>query len=190
HRPIGYTPIRYVHYYHAPYRAPYVHTIRYYRTYDWYSYVLRSHPTYIYANWIFYPASGYVNGYHTFDNYPYYVYNGYRHRYSSRDYCNYQLVDTHNHQVVQTYWNQTCNTGYDLCSQERDRINAQMNEYRYFCSETFRDYGYDYSQPTYQTPEQDNTCVDSNHTGMCDDYEQDDTCVDNDQDGYCDNYSA
>jgi hypothetical protein len=188
HRPIGYTPIRYSSYYHAPYRSPYHHSVRYYRSYDWYNYVFRTHPSYIYANWIFYPANGYNNGYRTFDNYPYYVYNGYRHRYSTNDYCNYQLVDSNNHQVVQTYWNQICNTGYDSCSYERDRLNSQMNDYRYFCSETFRDYGYDYSRPSYETPDQDDyTCVDANRDGMCDDYQDSsNTCTDYDNDGYCD----
>src|SRR5690606_23603992 len=128
HRPYGYSPIRYVNYYHAPYRAPYRHTIRYYRTFDWYNHVVRSYRNYIYAHWIFWPTTGYNNGYYVIDNYPYYVYNGYRFRYSPVDYCNYQLVDQYNHRVERTYWNQLCNTGYDACSMERDRLNAQMGE--------------------------------------------------------------
>lgn len=192
HRPFGYKPVRYAHYYHSPYRAPYRHTIRYYRTYDWYNYVYRINRNYVYAHWIFYPATGYRNGYWTIDNYPYYVYNGYRYRYSTNDYCNYQLVDSNNHQVVQTYWNQMCNTGYDACSYERDRLNSQMNDYRYFCSETWRDYGYDYSTPSYDSTSYPtstdvgggNTCTDANRDGMCDDYSN--TCSDNDNDGYCD----
>lgn len=200
HRPFGHTPIRYSHYYHAPYRSPYFHSVRYYRSYDWYNFVLRTNRNYVYVHWIFYPATGYHNGYNTIENYPYYVYNGYRHRYSSNDYCNYQLVDSNNHSVVQTYWNQTCNTGYDSCSYERDRLNSQMNDYRYFCSETYRDYGYDYSTPTYEEtnyPSEDttsipgsddyNTCSDANRDGMCDDYTgTSSTCSDNDNDGYCD----
>lgn len=125
------------------------------------------------------------------ENYPYYVYNGYRYRYSTSDYCNYQLVDSNNHQVVQTYWNQLCNTGYDSCSYERDRLNSQMNDYRYFCSETWRDYGYDYSTPSYEDSNygsDDNTCSDANHDGMCDDYS--DSCSDNDGDGYCDQFKV
>jgi hypothetical protein len=195
HRPYGHTPIRYSHYYHAPYRSPYYHTVRYYRSYDWYNYVYRVNRNYVYAHWIFYPANGYSNGYRTIDNYPYYVYNGYRYRYSNNDYCNYQLVDSNNHNVVQTYWNQSCNTGYDACSYERDRLNAQMNDYRYFCSETWRDYGYDYSTPSYDETGyptstdsdydyDDYTCTDANRDGMCDDYSN--TCSDYDNDGYCD----
>ncbi len=128
-----------------------------------------SFPQYVYVNWIFYPASGYNNGYWTIDNYPYYVFNGYRYRYSHLDTCNYQLVDSWNHDVVDTFWNQTCNTGYDACSYQRDRMNSQMGDFRYFCSETFRDQGYDYSRPTYE------------------DYDYDDQyCTDYDNDGYCD----
>lgn len=198
HRPFGYSPVRYSHYYHAPYRHNAYHSVRFYRSYDWYNFVWRSSPNYIYAHWIFYPATGYNNGYWTIDNYPYYVYNGYRHRYSTNDYCNYQLVDKYDHRVIQTYWNQICNTGYDACSYERDRLNSQMNDYRYFCSETYRDYGYDYSQPSYDDvnyPQStdttggydDNTCSDANRDGMCDDYTgSSSSCSDNDNDGYCD----
>jgi hypothetical protein len=130
-----------------------------------------------------------VNGYWTIDNYPYYVYNGYRHRYSTYDYCNYQLVDQYDHRVVQTYWNQVCNVGYDSCSYERDRLNSQIGEYRYFCSETYRDYGYSYSTPSYEIPSEDdtNTCEDNDRDGMCDDYVN--TCSDADEDGYCDEVS-
>ena len=99
-------------------------------------------------------------------------------------------MDKNDHRVVHTYWNQQCNTGYDACSDERDRLNAQMGEYRYFCSETFRDYGYDTSTPSYEdsnygsSESEDNTCSDANRDGMCDDYEN--TCTDADDNGYCD----
>lgn len=180
HRPYGYNPIPYSTYYHRPYSNTYVHTQRYYRSYDWYSWVYRSYPNYIYANWIFFPAGGYGNGYWTIDNYPYYVFNGYRYRYSTFDYCNYQLVDQFDHRVAQTYWNQICNIGYDQCSYERDRLNAQNGQYRFFCSETFREFGEDYGTP--------NTCYDRNQDGRCDDYNRpnNDTCYDVNQDGYCD----
>jgi hypothetical protein len=57
---------------------------------------------------------------------------------------------------------------------ERDRLNAQMGEYRYFCSETYRDYGYDYSSPSYE------------ETYDSSSYDDSTTCKDFDQDGYCD----
>ncbi len=53
---------------------------------------------------------------------------------------------------------------------ERDRLNSQMGEYRYFCSETFENENYDYSTPTYD---------DSN-------YSSSEECSDADNDGYCD----
>jgi hypothetical protein len=189
HRPYGSTPVRYSHYYHVPYRAGYSHTTRYYNSNAWYNYVFRMNHNYIYASWIFYPATGYNNGYSTIDNYPYYVYNGYRNRYSANDSCNYQLVDNYDHRVVQTYWNQACNTGYDACSYERDRLNSQNNEFRFFCSETWRDGGFDYSRPSYDDSSYgNNTCVDANRDGMCDDFNgQNNTCSDNNNDGYCDN---
>jgi hypothetical protein len=82
---------------------------------------------------------------------------------------------------------------------ERDRMNSQSGEYRYFCSETYRDQGYDYSRPTYDDyDDQDygngngngnNTCYDTNRDGMCDNYNQPttpNTCNDYNNDGYCD----
>ncbi len=168
HRPYGHSHYSYRYYSHVPYRTYYSHSRHYYRTYDWYSYVWSSFPQYVYVHWIFYPATGYNNGYWVIDNYPYYVFNGYRHRYSHYDYCNYQLVDSWNHDVVSTYWNQLCSTGYDTCSFERDRLNSSMGEFRYFCSETYRNEGYDYSTPTYDTSYDDNTCQDWDNDGYCD----------------------
>lgn len=144
-----YRPIPYARYRHSPWNSVYVGPVRYYRSYDYYSYVRTSFPNYVYLNWIYWPVTGYSNGYYVFDNYPYYVYNGYRYRYSSVDQCNYQLVDSYTHQVVRSYWNQTCARGFDQCSFERDNLNDRNNDFRYFCSETFRDEYYDYSRPTY-----------------------------------------
>ncbi len=144
-----YRPLPYSRSYHTPWGSIYVGTTRYSRPWDYYSYVRRSYPSYMYLNWVYWPTSGYSNGYHVFDNYPYYVYNGYRYRYSSADLCNYQLVDSYNHQVQRTYWNQLCNSGYDQCSIERDRLNDREYDNRFFCAETFRDQTWDYSRPTY-----------------------------------------
>jgi hypothetical protein len=116
---------------------------------------------------MFYPINNYSNGYWVINDYPYYVYNGYQYRYSAEDYCNYQLVDQYTHEVIQSYWNQRCQVGYDFCSFERDRLNSQFNEFRYFCAETHRSYGYDYSIPTYENEDYSN-CWDSNKDGYCD----------------------
>lgn len=164
-----------------PYRNPYLGTLRWFNSLAWYNWVYAQNRDYVYANWIFYPATGYNNGYYQIDNYPYYVYNGYRYRYSSQDTCNYQLVDQYNHQVIQSYWNQMCNTGYDQCSITRDQMNDQAGEYRYFCSETIQDENYDYSTPTYEDYQ--------NGDYQTEEYPQDETssdCEDVDNDGYCD----
>ena len=167
HRPHGHIQFPYSHYYHTPYQAPYVHVTRYYRSYDWYNWVVSFNPQYVYVHWLFFPAPNYGNGYWVINDYPFFIYNGYQYRYSSEDYCNYQLVDQYTHEVLQNYWNQRCNVGYDFCSYERDRLNAQMNEFRYFCSETYRSYGYDYSRPTYEEDSYSN-CTDYNQDGYCD----------------------
>ncbi len=149
HRPPMYRPLPYHRYYHSPWSSIHVGVRRYHRSYDYYWYVRRSYPNYVYLNWIYWPTAGYNNGYYVFNDYPYYVWNGYRYRYSRQDQCNYQLVDTYTHQVVRSYWGLSCNNGYDQCSFERDRMNDASGDFRYNCSETFRDQNYDYSRPTY-----------------------------------------
>jgi hypothetical protein len=149
HRPPMYRPLPYARYRHSPWNSIFIGPVRYYRSYDYYSHVRNSFPNYIYLNWIYWPVTGYSNGYYVFNNDPYYVYNGYRYRYSSVVQCNYQLVDSYTHQVVRSYWNQTCNRGFDQCSYERDDLNDRTSDFRYFCSETFRDESYNYSRPTY-----------------------------------------
>jgi hypothetical protein len=71
------------------------------------------------------------------NNYPFFVYNGYRHRYSHMDTCNYELVDGYTNNVQRSYPGYSCNTGYDLCANLRDSLNWQSTGYRYFCSEKF-----------------------------------------------------
>lgn len=93
------------------------------------------------------------NGYNWNNNYPWYTYNGYGHRYSRVDYCNYELVDGYNNSVERTYYNYTCNTGYDMCADLRDNLNSYERGYRYFCSEklegTHTDYNYNYNDDFY-----------------------------------------
>jgi hypothetical protein len=169
HRPWGYNPIPYSRYHHIPYTGYYYHSTRYSSTTSWYIYVWSNFPDYIYVNWIFYPASGYTNGYWRINDYPYFVSNGYRYRYSHIDSCNYQLVDGWNHQVLESYWNLSCSTGYDLCSGERDRLNDASGDFRYFCAETFRDSDYDYSRPSYDGDDNwSTTCTDYDSDGFCD----------------------
>jgi len=94
--------------------------------------------------WIRYRVT-YPTGYY-WDNYPYYVYNGYMHRYSNVDRCDYELVDGHTNTTVSTFHNYYCSTGYDVCSQMRDQYNSSSSSYRYFCSERFdKDDNYSYN---------------------------------------------
>ena len=92
------------------------------------------------------------NGYFWYDSYPWFVYNGFQHRYSDQDVCNYELVDGNQNQAVQTYYGQYCNVGYDRCAYDRDAANYQIGEYRYFCSEKVDDncdYDWDYNDDYY-----------------------------------------
>jgi hypothetical protein len=45
------------------------------------------------------------------------------------------LVDYQTNEVVEEFGYYTCNTGYDLCADQRDLMNSQEGEERYFCSE-------------------------------------------------------
>ena len=90
-----------------------------------------------------YPSTR-INGYHVNNSYPYFVYNGYQHRYSTMDSCDYQLVDKYTDQVIDTYYNQTCSYGYDSCSYQRDQMNQNEYEDRYFCAETNNTNSYGY----------------------------------------------
>ena len=70
-------------------------------------------------------------------------------------------------------------------------MNGQSNDYRYVCSETYRDQNYDYSTPSYDDTYQDSTYSDQTgstyDTGSYDDqYDSGDVCNDIDNDGYCD----
>ncbi len=88
----------------------------------------------------------YRNGYRYWNDYPYFVYNGYLHRYSDLDRCDYELVDGYTNTVVQTYYDSRCNIGYDMCSDLRSIYNSSEGEYRYFCSERLDyDDSYDYN---------------------------------------------
>lgn len=163
HRPPMFRPVSYWRYSHNPYRNIFVGSLRWGRSWDYYSYVRGSYPNYLYLNWIYWPTTGYNNGYYVFNNYPYYVYNGYRYRYSVQDSCNYQLVDTYTHQVQRNFWGMNCNIGYDQCANERDRMNSYSNDFRYTCSETYRDQNYDFSRPTYDYSYTD---YDAQNTGV------------------------
>lgn len=173
HRPSRYSYRPYRSYRHAPVTRRYSTHRRYNTRYDYYNFLRRNYRSHIYLNWVLFPSSR-MNGYYFVDNYPYYIYNGYRHRYSYEDVCNYQLVDKYTHQVVRSNYPMTCARGYDACAADRDAYNSSEREYRYFCAETIREDGYDYSSPTYDYNEYDDydngrtTCYDYDpNTGIC-----------------------
>jgi len=100
-------------------------------------------------NWVFRsvedsPGEYKNNSFNFIDGYPYWVMNGYMHRYSSTDSCNYQLIDKYSMRVVESYWNKTCSVGYDKCSELRSNLNYLENSYRFTCAETFRPKSYAY----------------------------------------------
>ena len=129
-------------YRHAPRVSRRAH-VRHYTPSIYYRNIYRDYRSAVYLNWIFYPSTR-VNGYYYVGDYPYYVYNGYRHRYSHYDTCNYQLVDSYTNSVSLNYWNRTCAVGYDMCANERDLRNSVEYDNRYFCAETFRDRYYNF----------------------------------------------
>ena len=193
HRPYGYRHRNYSRYNHRPYSRINRSHRRWGRPYGYYSYLRSNYRTHLYLNWILAPSSR-INGYFYVNNYPYYVHNGYRHRYSNLETCNYQLVDKYTHSVERTYWNQLCTTGYNSCAYERDRRNDREYSNRYFCAETFRDNGYNFSTPTYdyndteyydsQQPDDQNYSDQSNEYRTDNDYGKE--CYDYDsQTGVC-----
>lgn len=110
----------------------------------------RVNPRLIYnSTWIMEPVSFTFNsGYHCIDNYPYYVHNGYRYRYSPIDLCNYELVDLDareteydetKHKVIKTYYQVACNLALDQCAAKRDQLNKDQSSQRYICMEKIDD---------------------------------------------------
>ncbi len=151
HRPYGNQTWAYNrNYQHRIYDRLPNHTLRYQTYRDYYVYVNRNYQKYIYVHWLLWPVTKLYNGYYYLDGYPYYVFNGYRHRYSSFDRCHYQLVDKYTHRVEQTWWDYTCNRGYDLCAYQRERMNSWEGDYRYFCAETYRDDLFDFRKYSYE----------------------------------------
>jgi hypothetical protein len=151
HRPHWNRPgIRYSYYRHRAYNYSRRHNLRFRHWRDYH----RTIPfKFIYwGSWIRYRMS--VNdGFVWRDGYPYFAYNGYLHRYSNWDKCEYALVDGYNNTTVRTYGGY-CATAYDRCADRRDDKNYDEYGYRYFCSEKFDyedtfDYDWDYDDSFY-----------------------------------------
>lgn len=124
----------YRHTRYTPYRHNYVARRNYLRTRNYYDHVYRYNRNYIWNNWIRVPSYR-TRGYHVVDGYPYYVFNGYRMRYSNTDYCNYQLVDTRYNSVRETYSNYTCSRGLDECMDDANYENSWEHGTPYMCLE-------------------------------------------------------
>jgi hypothetical protein len=120
----------------APYQTSEFQKVRYPTTQDWFEKVVKHQPSFIQNGWIFYPALGYTNGFWPLDSYPFFVFNGYRFRYSRIDRCHYELIDRTEQQVLESYPDEICQVGYDSCSKERDHLNEMGQDYRYFCAES------------------------------------------------------
>lgn len=108
---------------------------RFRRTHNYYNWVLRRHPRYVRTNWVMYPTLR-SNGFF-YHNYPYFVFNGYQHRYSAFDYCNYELVDGFDDYVVESFGSRICSVGYDMCADARDDLNYYESSNRYYCAESY-----------------------------------------------------
>jgi hypothetical protein len=91
---------------------------------------------YVYQDWLFEPAPfHYSYGYNCIGGYPYYVHNGYKHRYSSVDMCNYELLDLEATNPVKTFYNIACNIAFDQCAAKRDQLNDKEDMQKYVCVE-------------------------------------------------------
>ena len=121
---------------HRNFRVIGHHHARYARPHYYWRNVPRHH---YYRSWLMWSVDVniYVNGYYAFNNYPYYVFNGYRHRYSSVDLCDYDLVDSYSDTIEKTFYGLSCKRAYDKCAFERTIFNESERDYRYFCAEKF-----------------------------------------------------
>lgn len=106
------------------------------------------HGAHVYRDWgiVWHVALG--DGYY-YDNYPYYVFNGLRYRYSQIDHCNVVLEDEDYYDpsysmIERTFFgNFSCNIAVDMCIREAIDLNDYYGYDRYVCKETR--YGRDYA---------------------------------------------
>ncbi len=111
--------------------------VRYSRPIDYFRVVPRYH---VYRWWVYEPVPyWYTDGYWEINSYPYYVYRGYRYRYSPVEICNYELVDSTNNAVVKVFADKFCTVAYDECAIERDAANIPEQYERFFCAERVAD---------------------------------------------------
>lgn len=133
-----YHPLPYQRYFHKPIRQGFKHAHGFKRPIHYFNYINQNHRRALYNHWVLY-TTPHTNGFYIFNNYPYFVYDGYQHRYSSYDVCHYQLFDNRTDEVELSFWNQSCQVGYDQCAMYRDNFNELMWENRYSCAENIVD---------------------------------------------------
>lgn len=104
---------------------------------SYFGFLRNNYSNFFHRNWILFPTAR-GNGFFLNNNYPYFVFNGYQHRYSAYDRCNYELVDGYSNLRVQPFFNQFCNIGYNQCAILRDNLNHAEFSNRYYCAESYR----------------------------------------------------
>ena len=126
---------KYKNYHHKPYSKTRIHKTHYHSPIK-YHYTI--HPRFIYRGLWLRISINHCNGFFFYNNYPYFVYNGYLHRYSSYDPGSYDLVDSCTDKVYATFYGSSIKQSYDRCAELRDLLNNKLGEYRYFCAERYR----------------------------------------------------
>jgi hypothetical protein len=95
---------------------------------------------YIFHSWLLEPVDfWYTDGYYEMNDYPYYVEDGYRYRYSSADLCQYDLVDGNDNTLYDRTELMACNEAFDQCAADRDALNSEVAMDRFFCAESVDD---------------------------------------------------
>lgn len=119
---------------HKPQQYPYHQTVHYFHPVQ-YHYLVP--PMYLYRGiWIRWWVDS-PNGFVVQNGYPYYVWNGYLHRYSSTDEGSYDVVDSYTDTIYATFYGQNIRQAYDRAAEMRDILNYREKADRYFCAERF-----------------------------------------------------
>ncbi len=141
--PVAYRPVTYYYYWHQPVVVNYQQVINYNVNAYYAAWVNQGLTNYFYGSWFMLPTRvvpnvniGF-NGLVTYNQYPYFAFNGYLHRYSTVDTCNYQLVNKLGHSVVRNFAG-VCSNGYNSCAAVRDGLNYRARSFQFFCAETYR----------------------------------------------------
>ena len=140
---------KYHTYQHRPYKKNVIHKTHYSSPLK-YHYTI--HPRYLYRGLWIRINIDHADGYYFYNDYPYFIYNGYLHRYSSWDRGSYDLVDRKTDEVYATFYGNSLKQSYDRCAELRDKLNNKLGEYRYFCAERFvydPDYSYGWEPQDY-----------------------------------------